>query len=501
MMFSQMHSIRYFVNISDISLLRNSIFVVFFGVLLSFSTIPLPQSFSYTPEETTWQLVVISSEPACSGYHHYMVEKYYEITTAYLDLYKLFHGSYEPKCFTEDDFIEQYNKPLDLDLLILVFDKDKGMADLHTHNTGGVYIHQGNDLSTNHNIIICDCPNFKYSDSVWILSHELSHFVLNYLGFDLDKVENEIHGIDYKFDRCVEVEYESLCSTIKTRIETNRAYWTVMIPYEEAVGLEPPPPLVEKVSLESPYQTAMIKEITNWWNEGEISDKNYISSLKILSGKVNEKNLNPDGVFKNSAILMLTDSRTDNQNKTIAKEDFDNISKNFLKINLSISKNQTEFSETEKNTFLDWLKIKTNSWKENKINDDEFILDLERVLDSPNPSLFLKSLENKSFDELIAKAEQYQQVGEYRNALSFYDQALLKSDDSDDMKITALIGKGSALISIGEYDNALEHYDLALEIKPENIELLKKMAFVLAQLGLVDEARGYFEVVQLIKSE
>ena len=474
---------------------------VFFGILLSLMAIPQSPSFAYTPEEATWQLVVISSEPACSGYHYYMVEKYNEITQEYLNLYKLFHGSYQPECYTEDDFIEEYTKPYDLDLLILVFDKEKGMADLHSHNTGGVYIHQGNDLSTNHNVIICDCPNFKYSDPVWILSHELSHFVLNYLGFDLAEVEDEIHDMDYKFDRCVEEEYDSLCSTIKTRIETNRASWTVMIPYELAIGKDPPDPLVPKVSLESPYQTTMIKEITNWWIDGEISDENYIKSLKILSGKADNKNIIPNGVFKNSALQMLTEPRHDYQNKTLSNDDFNQITENFLEINLSITKNQTYFSDADKKIFLNWLQLKANSWKENGINDDEFLLDIANILDSPNPSLFLKYLENLSFEELISKAEAYQHSGEYRNALSFYDQALLSSIDSSDMKITAFTGKASVLISMGEYDNAIDHYDFALEIEPDNVDLLKKKAFTLAQLGLLDEAREYFELAKKMELE
>ncbi len=474
---------------------------VFFGILLSFTAIPPSASFAYTSEEATWQLVVISSEPACSGYHHYMVEKYNEITQEYLNLYKLFHGSYQPECFTEDDFIEEYTKPYDLDLLILVFDKEKGIADLHAHNTGGVYIHQGNDLSTNHNIIICDCPNFKYSDPVWILSHELSHFVLNYLGFDLDEVEDEIHDIDYKFDRCVEEEYDSLCSTIKTRIETSRAFWTVMIPYELAIGKDPPEPLVQNVSLESPYQSVMIKEITNWWLEGEISDENYIKSLKILSGKADDNNVIPDGVFKNSALQMLTEPRHDYQNKTLSKEDSNQITENFNEINLSITKNQTNFSDAEQKIFLEGLQIKANSWKENKISDYEFLSDLANILDSPNPSLFLKYLENLTFEELISKAEAYQESEEYRNALSFYDQALFSSIDSNEMKIIAFTGKASVLISMGEYDNAINHYDLALEIEPDNVDLLKKKAFTLAQLGLLDEAREYFELANKLKSE
>ena len=478
----------------------NSVIIVFLGILLCIFVIPQPPTFAYVQEEATWQLVVISSEPACSGYHYYMVEKYNEITSEYLDLYKLFHGSYEPECFTEDDFIEEYTKPYDLDLLILVFDKEKGMADLHTYNTGGVYIHQGNDLSTNHNVIICDCPNFKYSDPVWILSHELSHFVLNYLAFDLDEVEEKIHGIDYKFDRCVEGEYDSLCSTVKTRIETARAHWTVMIPYELAIGIDPPVPLVQKVSLESPYQTSMIKEITNWWLDGEISDENYIKSLKILSGKTDNKELIPNGVFKNSALQMLTEPRHDYKNKTLSKDDFNKITENFLEINLSITKNQTNFSASEEKIFLEVLQIKANSWRENEINDYEFISYMANVLDSPNPSLFLKYLKNLSFEELISKAEEYRQSGEYRNALSFFDQALFASIDSNEMKITALIGKGSVLNAMGEYDDALQNYDLALEIESNNPDLLKKKAFTLAQLGLLDEARDYFELSKHMKS-
>ena len=478
--------------------MRNSIIVVFFGILLGLVASPFPQTSAYVEEEATWQLVVISSEPACTGYHYYMVEKYFDITNEYLDLYQLFHGSYQPLCYTEKDFEEQYVKPHDLDLLLLVYDKEKGMTDLHTHNTGGVYIHQGNDLSTNHNIIICDCPNFKYSDSVWILSHELSHFILNYLGFNLEDVEDEIHGIDYKFDRCVEGEYHSLCTTIKTRIETNRAIWTVMIPYEPAIGLEPPEPLVQKVSLESPFQTAMIKEITNWWIDGEISNENYIKSLKILSGKIDEQNVIPNGVFENSAVLMLADSSTDNENKTLSQEDYDSITENFHQINLSISRNQTELSDSEEKIFLEMLKIKANSWRENGITDDEFLADISNILDSPDPNLFLNTLEKLSYEDSISKAEIYQNSGEYRNALSFYDKALLTGIYSDEMKITALIGKGSTLIAMGEYDNALEHYDLALEIEPDNVELLKKKAYILAQLGLLDEARDYFEVANLM---
>jgi tetratricopeptide (TPR) repeat protein len=54
---------------------------------------------------------------------------------------------------------------------------------------------------------------------------------------------------------------------------------------------------------------------------------------------------------------------------------------------------------------------------------------------------------------------------------------------------------------MGEYDNAIEHYDLALGIEPTNVDLLKKKTFTLAQLGLLDDVKDYFELANKIKSQ
>ena len=220
-----------------------------------------------------------------------------------------------------------------------------------------------------------------------------------------------------------------------------------------------------------------------------------------MSGKADNKKVIPDGVFTNSALLMLTEPRLDNQNKTLSNDDSNQITENFIEMNLSITKNQTSLSTSDQKIFLEWLQTKANSWRENKITDYKFLTDIANVLDSPNPSLFLKHIENLSFKELISKAEEYQRSGDYRNSLSFYNQALFSGIDSSEMKIKALTGKGSVLISMGEYDNAIKHYDLALEFEPDNVELIKMKAFTLAQLGLLDEARNYFEAAKQIKSE
>lgn len=477
----------------------NSVFVLILGILLSLSILSPSQSLAFHQSGITWQLIVISSEPACSGYHHYMVEKYNEITEKYLDLYELKYSQYEPECHTKTSFAKEYEKPSDLDLLILVYDRDKGRAELHTQNIGGLYIHQGKDLSTNHTIIICDCPNFKYSDPVWILSHELSHFVLNYLGFDIDIVENEIHGLDYKFDSCVEGVYDDMCSTIKTTVDTQRSDWVVMIPYEPAIGKDPPLPLVEKVSLESPIQTMMIKQITKWWLDREISDENYINSLNILSGKSDENKIIPNGIFQDSAMIILSESPNYNENRTLAVDASIEITKNFDDMNASIVRKHSNFSSEDEKIFLEWLETKASSWSTSKINDQEFISEVEDILDSSKVDLYLGYLDSLSVEELISKASEFEDMGKFRNALSYYDRAVMKSLDSDKDEIKALAGKGSVLNSLGQYTYAMEYFDIILEIEPDNINALKKKAFTLSQLGQVEEAKKYFKIASQIE--
>ena len=184
----------------------------------------------------TWQLIVISSYPACSLYHYYMLDKYNEITKSYLDLYQLENVGHKPVCLTESQYENEFETPDDVDLLVLVFDRNKGRAELHPHELGGFYSHVGNEWTHNHTIVLCDCSNFKFSDPVWILSHELSHFVLNYLDFDLEAAEKTIHALDAKYDYCVEVEYDSSCSSVKTTIKGDTGNWVVMTPYQQAIG-------------------------------------------------------------------------------------------------------------------------------------------------------------------------------------------------------------------------------------------------------------------------
>ena len=85
-------------------------------------------------------------------------------------------------------------------MLIIVLDSNLGQEELHKRKMGGLYTHAGTDKFQNHEIIICDCPNFYYSDPVWILTHELSHFILYYLEYDYSIIESLVHSYDEKYE-------------------------------------------------------------------------------------------------------------------------------------------------------------------------------------------------------------------------------------------------------------------------------------------------------------
>lgn len=473
--------------------IRTLIFTI--GILIGLFFLAPDKSYAIYNTEAAWELVIISSEPACSGYHYYMMEKYHDISEKYLELYQLQNKGYPPQCMTEFEYLTEYEKPLDLDLLILVYDRQLGRAELHSQNTGGIYIHQGDDLFRSHTIIFCDCSNFEYSDPVWILSHELSHFVLNYLGFNLDIVEGKIHELDQKFDICVEDTYDDSCSLIKTRIKTDRASWVVMAPYEDAIGKSVPTPSSKKAVFDSFFQKKMAIEVTTWWLQGDITNENYVKSLQILSGEKVGEDIKTNGILAESPLTVLTEPPTWNkiQHKN---ENYSQIAAYFLSMSPFITEEKDILSNQEEEIFVVWLKTKAKSWSGGSIKDEEFLKDLEYILNSPKIDLYLNYLENLSLEELMDKGIEFEKAGEFRNSISYFDRALTQSIDSGETKIELLILKGSALNGLSQYEEALIYFDDVLDVEPENSEALKKKAFTLAQLGQIDDAAHYFKLAQ-----
>ena len=144
-------------------------------------------------EDTKWQLVYVTDTPACSNYDYQSMVKFDEITEKYFSLYQFENTKYDPLCVNDNRYDAMYKIPDDLDLLVLVYSRNLGEVELHDEKMGGLFMHSGVDKKFNNAIIICDCSNFYYSDPVWILTHELSHFVLYFLEFDISIIEDNVH--------------------------------------------------------------------------------------------------------------------------------------------------------------------------------------------------------------------------------------------------------------------------------------------------------------------
>ena len=187
-------------------------------------------------------------------------------------------------------------------------------------------------------------------------------------------------------------------------------------------------------------------------------------------------------------------------NEQLHSEISSELTQKILNLDSPITANQTAFSSEGEKIFLEWLEKKALSWQNNEINDDQFISELEKILDSSKVSLYQNYLDDLSVEELISKATEFEKAGKYRNALSFYDQDILKSSDSNEIE-KVLIGKGNSLNSLSQYEDSLQYFDAALEIEPDNIDVLKNKAFTLAQLGQLEEASKYFEMANQMKLE
>lgn len=328
-------------------------------------------------EKTNWQLVYLTDTQVCSNYDYQSTLKYDEITEKYFELYDFENTKREPLCMNNYRFDATYEFPQDLDLIVLVYSRNIGEVELHGQNMGGVFTHTGPDRSFNNAIILCDCPNFYYSDPVWILTHELSHFVLYYLEFDMNVIEGLVHTYDEKYDQCRE-NYIDGCESYLTKLRVDQmAYsYSVMPPYEFAVGISK---LTNNEINVSAQLLELGKTMTKWWTEGKITEGDYSNALGLLTVQNQETNSNNHQVlFKDGPIkdeetwedVLFADGSNENKVEVMSSI------KGKLKIEESF------YQQTDFNGLPDWFKHTAIWWTDGQIPDEDFIRSVKYLKDS-----------------------------------------------------------------------------------------------------------------------
>jgi len=363
--------------------------VILFAATLMLITSPfvLNEAFAtHLSEELKWQLVFISSSPACSNYHYQMTNKYFDVSLQYLDAYQVNHMSYDPLCIPESKYFSEYESPHDLDLIILVYDRNLGEKELHEYKMGGLYSHTGMDRTQNHAIIFCDCSSFDFSNPVWILSHELSHFVLYYNDYEMQVIEDVIHVNDNKYDQCF-VTWTSKCSSISLKLQSdNGQIYSVMPIYEPAIDADTVnnQQVTEFVSTEVVLDLTQM--ITKWWATGKITDGDYANAIgfiaesDVISSHKDKEIMMADDPLDSSVTWedMMKEITPKYWAHTQVDDDktkpLSRIPENLINQNDEVFKKETVLG------LPDWFKTTAAWWAQEKITDKEFKKNVEYLV-------------------------------------------------------------------------------------------------------------------------
>ena len=361
--------IRLYFNLNShskfkIVLIAFSFFVVFLMPFISNEAFA-----NHMSEKMKWQVVFISSQPACSNYHYQMMNRFHAISGSYLNEYGIENESYPPICLPLEKYPQNYEQHFDLDLFVLIYDKNLGREILQRNDVGGFYNHFGVDRTTNHVIVFCDCPNFNFSDPVWILTHELSHFSLVYLGYEPTIIENLVHENDESYDQCRKNWIDG-CETVIEKLtdgENGRYAFSVMPIYKPAVE-------GEKYNFEfKPVSDEILevsKLITLWWGLGQpIDDNGYAKAIRLLGSD--------DTLYTDFDVIEFND---DPINKELTWEDhlYGKSTFNSTQLNSHVPfdlKSQDELDEEFENKLSElpeWFKETAIWWANEEISDDEF---------------------------------------------------------------------------------------------------------------------------------
>jgi len=321
---------------------------------------------SHLSEDMSWQLVYITHNSVCSNYDIQKNRMYSEISSSYLNEYQLANFQYDPLCINQYEYSD-YMAPDDLDMIILVYDKDIGRAELNSLKIGGYYHHTGPDVKQNHAIVICDCPTFEYSSPVWILSHELSHFVLTFNGYDIEAIEELVHVSDAAYDQCIRTHTSCGDIVLKLRSDTVAYSYSVMPLYEPAIGSNSQ----ETVEEELPIQVLELsKVITKWWTQEKITDADLFNALGFMSAGNSLYNyMNPDIITADSSYDVDDEYVKNLLAADLEKENPEILSR--IPANL-LSNEDLIFDGGSSKGMPAWFKTSIQWWVDGEISDDEF---------------------------------------------------------------------------------------------------------------------------------
>ena len=345
----------------------------------------LSEAFAESEYNLTWQLVFIQNEEC--DQNDTLDEVYASLTSKYFELYQLENTVYDVNCMSESEY-QEFQMNEDANLLILVYDGHVGQKILESNNLDGIYVHTGNDRTQNHLVIMCHCSDYDtgYERTLpsWILSHELSHFVLSYKGYPQSDIQERIHDSEKEYDNCIGTNFQdSSCDEFKMSIrpDSSARDFVVMTPYEPAVGNK----LIKYIP-DDYSDTEVIelqRSLAKMWIVNSIDDEAYATTLKHLIDTPiadNSETHKPLMEIPNGFVIAETSKPKDiewDEYLNPETQNQDNISNLINYIPFDLEEQVEEFS-LEK--MPNWFKTRALLWSEERISNKVFFDGVEHLV-------------------------------------------------------------------------------------------------------------------------
>jgi hypothetical protein len=345
----------------------------------------LSEAFADNDSNLTWQLVFIKNEDCSPNDTHDKV--YASLTSKYFELYQLENTVYDVNCMSESQY-QDFQKNEETDLLILIYDGYMGQKILESNNIDGVYVHIGDDRTQNHLVIMCLCSNYDsgYERTLpsWILTHELSHFVLSYKGYPQSDIPEKIHDIEKEYDNCIGTNFQdSSCDEFKMSIrpESSAKDFVVMKPYEPAVGHK----LIKYIpdDFSDSDVIELQRSLAKMWIINSIDDEAYATTLKYLIDTPIDENSETHKPFMeipNGFVIAETSKPKDiewDEYLIPETQNQDNLRHLLNYIPFDLEEQVEEFS-IEK--MPNWFKTRALLWSEERISDKVFFDGVEHLV-------------------------------------------------------------------------------------------------------------------------
>jgi len=309
-----------------------------------------PQTDAKSVEDTfTFQLIWVTGNRSCYQSDHQFMAEYQDLTQTYLSAYGLDHFYFPAQCITLAEF-EDFQPPQYTDLLIVVYEKTTGRVILHDNFRGGYFQPYDTLHSSGLKIETCQCPSFNYNDPIWVLSHELSHFALYYLGFTPTIWVDWVHNIQNRYYQyCPDGDTtDNRCNGLYTKIHgISRVYKTMSIYPTADQGT----PFQSKFSY---VDSSSLQENSEGINPGKMAD------LSIPTWIQNNVKMWSEGSLTNEYFVLAIKYFI--EQKIIIADTFENDSNSIIEI-------------------PEWIKISSGWWVNGLITDQDFLLGIQYLLE------------------------------------------------------------------------------------------------------------------------